>query len=479
MQSRKVVVVGGLPESVDVVLGRLSTRGYEPVHAASLSAAHEAIASERPHLVLVCLPVEGAAGGEVIEAIHRVDAGLPVVVAGQDGAIQSAADAFQVDAFEYVEDPVEGLPELLAAVGVALGSRRGDVQLRYLREKEAAHANLFDMVGDSDPMRELKRVAAQLCRRTSKGRAPPILVTGETGTGKGLAARCIHYNGARRNKAFVEVNCASTSVDLIESELFGHSADNQGDAPVSTAGYFEMANEGTLFLRQVDALSPDVQAKLITVIDQKRVTPLGGGNSFPVDVQIIASSQQNLSDSVKSGEFRADLYHRLNVVTVQIPPLRARGGDVLLLAYRFLSLMSREYGMPAPTLSQAAESYLLSQRWQGNVRELRNHIERVVLLARGDVIEPTDFEPPRSSIPPSSRPPTMAPPSNRLTVTLPPEGVPLEDVEKEVIRQALDRCDGNVSRAARYLSISRQTLIYRMKKYGMASGRPPPVEAPN
>jgi DNA-binding NtrC family response regulator len=308
-------------------------------------------------------------------------------------------------------------------------------------------------------MRSVVETVRRVCERTSRGAAPTILIRGETGCGKGLLAKCIHYNGVRRNHAFVEINCAAIPGALLEAELFGHERGAFTDAKTSRAGLFETAHMGTLFLDEIGSLPFDLQAKLLVAIEEKRVRRLGGRDNIHLDLQIIAATHRDLKSDVAGGTFRADLYHRLNVISVVLPPLRRRGQDKIDLAHMFIESMCREYGIPVPTLDQGAESYILEYGWPGNVRELKNQIERILLLGNGESISRNHFHP--GSTPPSSG----AAPS----IPMPDEGMGLEEVEREFIRRALERFSGNVSQAARYLKISRQTLIYRIKKHHLNS----------
>jgi two-component system, NtrC family, response regulator AtoC len=274
-------------------------------------------------------------------------------------------------------------------------------------------------------------------------------------------AKCIHYSGGRRTRPFVEVNCAAIPPTLLESELFGHERGAFTDAHAARAGLFETADRGTLFLDEISSTPAAVQAKLLTALEEKRIRRIGGRQPMQVDVQIIAATHTDLKEAVRLGTFRADLYHRLNVVTVRMPSLRDRGEDRISLAESFVARTCKEYGLPTRTLSADARRYLLEYPWPGNVRELKNQIERIVLLYNDSEIDIDQFDVRRSSLPPAI-------PTTGFHLSLPDEGVSLDDIEREAIRVALDRCSGNVSQAARFLRVTRQTVIYRMKKYGLS-----------
>jgi transcriptional regulator with PAS, ATPase and Fis domain len=308
-------------------------------------------------------------------------------------------------------------------------------------------------------------VLQQVCARSQRGATPTIFLGGETGTGKGFFAKCVHSNGVRKNRPFVEVNCAALPGSLIEAELFGYERGSFTDAKTGRTGLFETADGGTLFLDEIGAVPLDLQAKLLTAIEEKRVRRLGARTSASIDVQIIAATHADLRRMVREGTFREDLFHRLNVVSVTIPPLRERGEDVILLGESFLQMFCREYAMPCRRLGPDAKEWMLKYSWPGNVRELKNQIERVVLLADDEIVRGSHFHG-SSDMPKSVHVEKEG--RGELRVTLPSAGVPLADLEREILRQALQQCEGNVSRASRFLSISRQTFIYRMKKHGLS-----------
>lgn len=331
--------------------------------------------------------------------------------------------------------------------------------LRYMRERAAAETKNGAVVAHCPEMVEVMRVARLICSRTADaGAAPTILITGETGTGKGMLAKFMHDHGGRRHRAFVEVNCAAIPAALLEAEVFGHEPGAFTDARTERIGLLETAHEGTLFLDEIGSMPLAVQAKLLTAIEEKRFRRIGSAQAMTVDTQILAATHSGLRQAVKAGEFRADLYHRLNVVKVRLPPLRDRGPDKLALAERFMLALCSEYGLRPRAFTERARTYILEHPWPGNVRELRNQIERIVLLHGDGDIDAEHFEASNSITPPDS---------DRFMVKLPADGISLTDIEREVIRRALEQFDCNVSRTARYLHVTRQTLMYRMKKYGI------------
>jgi two-component system, NtrC family, response regulator AtoC len=452
-----------------VLTARFAGRAYVHTHVGGGADCVARFTRDGADLVLLALPLPDRGGADTLRDLRALDERVAVIVIGRDEQLRTPSDGFRLGAVEAI-DELEGDPgELLAAVGTALGGRRGDAQLAYLRQREAAGASWDSLIGTSSEMREVVEVVRRVCERTTRGSAPTMLILGETGTGKGLLARCIHFNGVRRNQPFVELNCAAIPDTLLEAELFGHERGAFTDARASRPGLFETAHRGTIFLDEIGSMPLDLQAKLLTVLEEKRVRRLGGRQPVQVDVQILAATHLPLSERVRAQAFRADLYHRLNVVSVTMPPLRRRGEDVVLLAESFLRAMCREYGTPVPTLTEAAKDYIREYGWPGNVRELKNQMERLVLLVSDDLIDAHHFDRP-SLPPPSSRAPlsVRAPKSNGSgTHALLEAELGLDEMERELIRRALARVAGNVSQAARILKVSRQTLMYRIKKHAL------------
>lgn len=511
--TESLLLVCASPELAGALTVLLRRRGYQIQLSTTLDDTLSFLKNPEFSLVVVALPLDRGTLRSLADPLRSL--GLPFLVVGTDAATSGGAEAFDLGAVDYITDPRTDEHDLLASIGVALGSRRGDVHLRYLRSKAATSTGWSSIVGRSPALERIVSTLRQVCLRTSSGATPTILLNGETGTGKGFFARCIHDNSARRNQPFVDVNCAALPPSLIEDELFGHEKGAFTDAKTARAGLFETADRGTLFLDEIATIPLDLQAKLLKVLEEKQVRRIGGRQQIPVNVQVIAATHENLAASVRANRFREDLFHRLNIIAVKIPALRERTADIRPLAELFLGQICREYGMESRQLSQDALDWMNSYRWPGNVRELRNQIERIVLLENDVWVRAEHFLassggfgstppppssrslvppavsspvplssqiPPISAIPssvpapgPSSVPaaPSSAPPSyievtsqgSTLRVSLPPSGVPLEELEREVLRQALLQCGGNVSRAARFLQISRQTLIYRIKKY--------------
>ncbi len=460
-----VLVVASPGSDAHGLNATLARRGYALALAETGEQAVRTLANEgATQVVLVVLPLGDATGRDVIRALREIDSHIPIIVMGKDAGIASAADALAIGAAEHVE--LGSNPqELLGTIGFLIGARRGDRHLKYLHAKQLSGAGWETLIGQSAPLRTVVSMLQQVVSRTQRGATPTIFLGGETGTGKGFIAKCVHANSVRRNRLFVEVNCAALPASLMEAELFGHERGSFTDAKTARPGLFETADGGTLFLDEIGAVPLDLQAKLLTAIDEKRVRRLGARQGANVDVQIIAATHEDLRRKVREGSFREDLFHRLNVVSVTIPALRERGEDVILLADSFLRASCREYGIAPRRISHDAKQWMLGYGWPGNVRELRNQLERIVLLVDEEVVRAEHFQ--TSAEGPKSVRVGVTQDEGRLRVALPPEGVDLAELERAILAEALKQTDGNVSRAARYLRISRQTFIYRMKKHGL------------
>ncbi|HTE49913.1 MAG TPA: sigma-54 dependent transcriptional regulator [Kofleriaceae bacterium] len=474
MGGLRILVIAGDRAAAEALASPIASRGHTAALVASEAELTAALAREGADLVVIALPLAGARAAGIAEVVRTHDPRIALVVTGRDDEVSSAGDAAQLGAREYLADPLSDPGALSYAIGLVVGARRSDAQLGYLRQRDAARVERLALLGHSPAMRKVLQVIRQVCQRTAGGGTPTILITGETGTGKGLLAKSIHYGSRRRGRGFVEVNCAAIPPTLLEAELFGYERGAFTDARTARPGLFETADAGTLFLDEIGSLPLDTQAKLLTAIEEKTLRRLGARQSIRVDVQIIAATHRDLSAMVRLGEFRHDLYHRLHVVTVELPPLRERGADRLLLAHEFIATMCREYGMPERRLSDGAMRAIERYSWPGNVRELRNQIERVILLEDDEVIRAEHFhfatEPDRSDRSDTGDEVEVAEAGDGdgVRVRLPDSGVAFDELERAVLRQALERCQGNVSSAARFLSITRQTLMYRMKKHGLS-----------
>jgi two-component system, NtrC family, response regulator AtoC len=460
-----VLVIGGDSASTDAAGEAVRARGYLSRPVASAEQGIHLHRDEGADLIVLLLPFADGDSAGVMARLRAQDPRVAVVIAGRDAHVHGRSEALDLGAAEYTPDP-RNHADLLLVVAIAVAARHADAQLRWLRNKEAANASWQSLVGECPEMRQVFATVRHLCHRTASGGTPAILITGETGTGKGQLAKAIHYNSIRRSRALVDVNCSAIPPTLIEAELFGHERGAFTDARTARPGLFELADGGTLFLDEIGSLPLDMQAKLLTAIEEKTIRRIGGQRSISVDVQVIAATHRDVASMVRTGAMRADLFHRLNVLAIHLPPLRERGADKVLLAEAFVLDMCRSYGIEQRRLSPSGMRAIERYSWPGNVRELRNQLERTILLHDGAEITAQQLRLGAEGTAPL-RIDHADGSGGALEVTLPDRGFSLDELEREVLRQALVKHAGNVSATARYLGISRHTLIYRIRKHAL------------
>ncbi len=419
---------------------------------------------QRPDVVVLDHNLPGQDGLSVLRRMREREPQLPIVMATGHGSEQVAVDAMKNGAFDYLIKPVS-LHQLKQVLDRAVQSQRQTQELQHLRRAvEGAPASgqgLAALVGDSPAMQKLVGRLRQIVdadTRLTEGAAPAVLVHGETGTGKELVARALHFEGPRRDGPFVEINCASLPAHLVESELFGHERGAFTDARERRIGLVEAAHGGTLFLDEVGELELATQAKLLKLLEDHEVRRLGSVRQQKVDVRVLAATNRPLETMVQAGSFRSDLFFRLGALRVNLPPLRERAGDVPLLAGLFLGRSSRRYGKSGLRFSDEALARLQAHHWPGNVRELANVVEQCVMLAVDPVIEADDLALP---VPLDSAFAGLEPLSAEAAPTSLPE------TERRLLLNALERNRWNVTQAARALGISRDTLRYRIDKFGL------------
>jgi DNA-binding NtrC family response regulator len=383
--------------------------------------------------------------------LREIDPDVIVVMLTAQHDAAFIVETMKAGAFDYVTKPFD-LDDVALRVSRALEATRLRRELRALRTSMARPFGLASIIGDSPPMREIK----QLVRKIAGSPGSTVLITGESGTGKDLIAKVIHYVGRRADRPFLNITCSALPEALLESELFGHEKGAFTDARQQKRGLLEQADEGTVFLDEIGEMSLLLQSKLLRFLEERAFRRVGGSGDISVDVRVIAATNQNLEDLVRKGRFREDLYYRLNVLPIQAPPLRARPEDVPLLAQGFVETFSREFKRRVAGLSAAAEAALEAYPWPGNVRELRNVVERAVLLSEGDVLQPSDFDNLRGA---------PAPAGSDEEFQLPAQGINLDELERRLVIQALERTDGNQTRAAALLGLHRDQIRYRMEKY--------------
>jgi two-component system nitrogen regulation response regulator NtrX len=447
------------------LLGILGDEGYAVEAVESGEACLGALEGRRHDLVLLDVWLPGIDGIETLSRIRSGDPELPVVVISGHGTIETAVKAVRMGAQDFVEKPLS-LEKTLVVVKNVLRQRRLEAENRTLKQQVEQR---YQMIGDSASLRALRDEIARAA--PSNGR---VLIYGENGTGKELVARNIHAQSRRAQGPFVEVNCAAIPEDLIESELFGHTRGAFTGALTSKKGKFELADGGTLFLDEVADMTLKTQAKVLRVLQESRLEPVGGTSSVTVDVRVIAATNKRLDDQIRAGAFREDLFFRLNVIPFHVPPLRERREDIPRLARHFVAQLSAEYGKRAKELAPEALEVLSGLPWPGNVRELRNIIERLVIMTPGDRIE-------RRHLPASLA--GAGPSASEDAAVAPAGGFPSlaaarEDFEKRYIWRKFQECGGNMSRTAVALQVERSNLYRKMKGYGLLPARKgEPVES--
>ncbi len=431
---------------------KLSKEGYEVESAPTGEEGLNLIRDDGYDLVLLDLRLPGMDGVQVLQEIKKLEREIGVVMLTADTGLAQAVECVRLGAHNYLTKPFE-----FDHVKVALEKAREETKLRRevtrIRRQQCRKFSIENLVGQSPAMRTLRQLIAQIAETDT----PTVLIEGENGTGKELAAQALHYGGARAAQPFMAINCSAIPETLIESELFGHEKGAFTDAKATKKGLFESADGGSVLLDEIGDMHPALQAKLLRVLESRQFYRLGGTQPISVDVRVIAATNRNLEEAIERGEFRQDLYYRLKVISLRLPALRERPEDIAVLARHFLRQFAEEYSKSTKRLSEAAARVLEECAWSGNVRELRNVIERLVILEHADEILP-------EHLPAELRLHTK--PNGRSLIELPADGVALVDVERELVRQAMERSGGNQSFAAELLGLERDALRRRLIKYG-------------
>ena len=420
-------------------------------------------------LVLLDYRLPDADGLELLETIRRQWPDLPVIMMTGVANVDTAVQAMHLGAYDYVSKPF-GLEQMTFVVNKALEARRVRSEVTQAPGRPLEPFGFDRMIGESPLMREAKHLLRQL----AESEARTILLQGESGTGKDLAAKVIHYNSHRAEQPFMNITCTALPEPLLESELFGHEKGAFTDARQQKQGLFELASGGTIFLDEIGDMPAALQAKLLRFLDETTFRHVGGTRDIQVDVCIIAATNRVLRALVEQGEFREDLFYRLNIFPVALPPLREHPEDIPLLVEYFLAQYNRELRKNVIGVEKTALAVMQAYRWPGNVRELRNLIERAMLLARGGVLTLADLPAELKKPPAADKEGPIVP-----SIAWGPEGIDIRDVERSLILKALEQTGWNQSRAAALLHLSRDQLRYRVKKYGLKpKSSPGPWAAP-
>ena len=467
MSRAHILVVDDQDSIRHFVTKALEAEGFEVTGVGSARECREALEKCLPDLAIFDLKLPDGTGIELLREVKRTQQEMPVIMMTAFGELETAVEAMSAGAYWFVKKPFQN-EELLALVNRALESQKIWIELRRLRHRAFADE---DFLHSSTPsMQEAYAIAEQVAR----GDTTSVLIEGESGTGKEYFANLVHRMSGRHNQPFVEINCAAIPRELLESELFGHEKGAFTDARAQKLGLMELANNGTLFLDEIGEMSPMLQVKLLRVLERRTFKRVGGTKDITVNIRILSATNQDLERMVREGSFREDLYYRLKVVPLYVPPLRERKEDVLPLTRLFMERFSKQFKKEFREISPAAQQLLIDYAWPGNIRELKNLMERTVLLETGPVLDTAQLK-----ISPRSRPSADTSLGQRLdeylTSPLPATGIAFEQIVEEIERSLIMRASyatkWNQSRTAEMLNLKRDKLRYRMKLYDIRGGR--------
>jgi DNA-binding NtrC family response regulator len=437
----------------------LVREGYDVMTVDSAEKGLELINDEQPELVLLDNRLPEMSGLELLAKLDVHERGIMVIMITAYGMVESAVKAMKLGAYDYISKPFN-LEEITFVIRKALEAGLLRTQVKQLRQERRSSVDAI--IGECNEMLKIKN----LIRTIAKSDATTVLIQGESGTGKELVAKAVHYGSARADKPFMAINCAALPVNLLESELMGHEKGAFTDAKTSKKGLFELADGGTVFLDEIGDMHVSMQAKLLRMLEERTFKRVGGVKDIKVDVRVVSATNQQLAKAVNENRFRKDLYYRLQVVPVNLPPLRDRGRDILLLARHFIEYFNRECHKNIRGISKEAEQILLSHPWSGNVRELKNVIERAMILEIEEELQPGHLSPElmggnvhvaaQDGLPVSLE-----------GLVIPETGLSIEDVEQALVKKALDMAGGNQSRAAQLLKMPRDAFRRRMRRFGL------------
>jgi two-component system NtrC family response regulator len=463
MSRSRILVVDDDDSLRRVMQLQLEEAGYEVITAPNADNAISLADEQYPALVITDLKMPGASGMEVLKRIRSEHPETTVVMITAFGTVQTAVEAMRAGAYDYITKPID-FDELVMTVNRALEHQSLVEEVRILRSALDEKYGFESIIGHSRALVRVLEVASRVAQRDST-----VLIRGETGTGKELLARAIHQNSRRKQQPFITITSGAIPKELLESELFGHTKGSFTGAIAPKRGKVEMADGGTLFLDEIGEMPLELQVKLLRLIQNGEIEKVGATGTMQVDVRIIAATHRNLPALIEDGTFREDLYYRLAVVPLELPPLRERADDIPELVQHLFLKVRQKNDLPNLKLPAPLVPYFSGYRWPGNVRELENVVERLVVLSVGDEIGfndlPDFLQHQKSEL-------------DAIQFQLPEHGISLEGIEKELILKALQKFDGNQTQAAKYLDISRRTLIYRVEKYGLRESTNEAVGAP-
>jgi two-component system response regulator HydG len=446
----KILIVDDEPTHLKMLETVLTADGFELQKANDGKTAIEAVEERFYDLILMDVRMSRMDGIEALKRIKEISPGIPVIIMTAYASVNTAVDALKSGAYDYLTKPLD-IDELKILVQKALRHQQLEKENVFLKEQLKGRFDFSNIIGQSAMMLHLFETISLVAPSDAT-----VLITGESGTGKEIIANAIHQNSLRREKPLIKVNCAALPETLLESELFGHKKGAFTGALTRRQGRFQLAHEGTIFLDEIAEMAPSTQAKILRVLQEREFEPLGRSSTIKVDTRVIAATNKDLKSEIQEGRFREDLYFRVNVVMLNVPPLRERREDIPLLANFFLRQYAEKNQRLIKGFTPLATDLLMRFDWPGNVRELENVTERAVIMARGDVITPDEFPETLRSLDPDLK---------KTSIDLSP-GRSLKAVEKEMILRTLEDTNGNRTHAAKILGISRRTLQLKLKDYG-------------
>jgi DNA-binding NtrC family response regulator len=431
----------------------LKKQGYEVMTAGSGEDALKIVREDPPDLMLLDIQLPGMNGLEVLEKIKDMEEEIIVIMVTALGVLETAVKAMRMGAYDYLNKPFN-LDELGIVIRKALETGELKREVAHLRSEQSRRYGITNLIGNS---RHMKNVL-EIVQKIAKSDASTVLIQGESGTGKELIAKAIHYESARADRPFMAINCAAVPETLLESELLGHERGAFTDAKLLKKGLFELADGGTIFLDEIGDMDPGMQAKLLRVLEERSFRRVGGVKDIQVDVRSVAATNKDLLKAIQDKTFRNDLYYRIQVIPIFLPPLRDRREDIIPLTRHFIDHFNKEFGKSVKGVSKMAEKFLAEYGWPGNIRELKNIIERAIILENEETLLLEHL--------PQEIVARTGGGTGPISFQLPPEGIDIEDVERELIRQSLEVSEGNQSKAAKKLNLGIDAFRYRMKKFG-------------
>lgn len=454
MQKEKILVVDDEYLIRWSLQQNLEEKGYDVVTAESgEEALTKVMGKDPPDLILLDVNMPGINGLQVLEEVKRYNSEINVIMITAASDVDTAVNAMKMGAYHYISKPFN-LEEVKIIVEKSLEKVKLERELNFIHDQQVKLYGFHRIVGKSSVIKDIIEVA----KKIAKSASTTVLLQGESGTGKDLLSQAIHFESKRRNKPFMPINCTALPSELLESELMGHEKGSFTDAKAQKKGLFELADGGTIFLDEIGDMKLELQAKLLRFLEERSFKRIGGNRNIEVDVRIVASSNRDLIQAMKEKTFREDLYYRLSVIPIKLPSLRERREDIILLANYFLETFSKEFNRKVKGFTKESIEEMSMYHWPGNIRELKNVVERALILDTSDTIT-VQCVPLKSYSPAAEK-------KSDYSLEIPPEGISIENVERDLIKQALEMANQNQTKAAKLLHLTRDTLRYRMKKFG-------------